>query len=146
MIPLADSQSYDAVISEAVVIEAYLAKTYGLLGDGICEETVTKALHSTILSMHDHFSIAVTFIQRESRIKFIATFISSTLLTFCASLEKYLMVNGSNGHFVNSKLSLADIRAASRIEHIAQQPWAHEPWKSSDTRTCTGCMSQFLLT
>ncbi|KFH74268.1 hypothetical protein MVEG_01481 [Podila verticillata NRRL 6337] len=119
----------DAVISEAVMIETCLAKRYGLLGDGIYQETVTEALHSTILSMYDQFSIAVTFIQPESCIKFID--ISSTLLTFCALLEKHLVVNDSNGRFIGSKLSLVDIRTARLIEHITQQPCAYEPWKSS---------------
>ncbi|KAF9299641.1 hypothetical protein BGZ74_008819 [Mortierella antarctica] len=113
----------EAVISEAAVIETYLAKMCGLLGDDIYEETVIKAFHSTIFSMHDHFSTAVTFIQPEVRVKSITAFKPSTLPTFCASLEKHLVANGGNGHFVGSKLSLADIRAANLIEHFAQQPW-----------------------
>lgn len=105
------------------MIETYLAKMCGLLGDDIYEETLIKAFHSTIFSMHDHFSTAVTFIQPEVRVKSITAFKSSTLPTFCASLEKHLVANGGNGHFVGSKLSLADIRAANLIEHFAQQPW-----------------------
>ncbi|KAI9237297.1 MAG: hypothetical protein BYD32DRAFT_416730 [Podila humilis] len=58
----------DAVISEAVMIETCLAKRYGLLGDGIYQETVTEALHSTILSITSWSTIVMVALSAASSV------------------------------------------------------------------------------
>ncbi|KAF9384907.1 Glutathione S-transferase S1 [Podila verticillata] len=113
-------------ISEATVIEQYLAKQYSLLGDNEYEETLIKSFHSTSYSIQNLFASTITWNQPEASPKCLCYFKANSLPSLCESLERHLQDNGNNGHFVGKKLSLADIRVSNMLEHFAQQPCADE--------------------
>ncbi|KAG0341948.1 Glutathione S-transferase S1 [Podila horticola] len=113
-------------ISEAAVIEQYLAKLYGLLGDNEYEETLIKSFQNTSNSLQNVFASLITWNQPEASPKCLAYFKANSLPSLCESLERHLKDNGNNGHFVGNKLSLADIRVSNMLEHFAQQPCASE--------------------
>ncbi|KAI9241095.1 hypothetical protein MVEG_01429 [Podila verticillata NRRL 6337] len=113
-------------ISEAAIIEQYLAKLYNLLGDNEYEETLIKSYHNTSYSLQNLFAYTVSYNQPEASPKCLDYFKAHSLPNLCASLERHLLCNGNNGHFVGNKLSLADIRVANMMEHFAQQPCAEE--------------------
>lgn len=108
------------------MIEQYLAKQYGLLGDNEYEETLIKSFHNSSNSMVMLFASTVTWNQPEASPKCLSHFKANSLPSFCASLERHLQDNGNNGHLVGKKLSLADIRVSNMLEHFAQQPCADE--------------------
>ncbi|KAG0029011.1 hypothetical protein BGZ81_004203 [Podila clonocystis] len=114
------------IISEAAVIEQYLAKRYGLLGDNEYEETLIKSFQNTCFSLQNMFASLITWNQPEASPKCLAYFKANSLPSFCESLERHLKDNGNNGHFVGNKLSLADIRVSNMLEHFDQQPSAPE--------------------
>ncbi|KAF9173758.1 hypothetical protein BGX21_009378 [Mortierella sp. AD011] len=117
----------DLVLSESSVIEQYLAKTFGLLGDNDYEEYLIKAFHSSSAAIQSHFAQGVTWEGIEAaKTKHFEFFKSHTLKIWVETHEKHLSDNGNNGHYVGNKLSLADIRTACAIEHFALLPEAPE--------------------
>ncbi|KAI8603600.1 hypothetical protein EDD21DRAFT_412893 [Dissophora ornata] len=116
----------DLVLSEAIVVEHYLAKQFGLLGDNEYQESLIKVFHSSSSHVQANFAQMVTWSLPEVKAKQLDFFKSSILPTWIQTHEKHLADNGNNGHYVGNKLSLADIRTACAIEHFAVQPEASE--------------------
>ncbi|KAF9361802.1 hypothetical protein BGX26_011797 [Mortierella sp. AD094] len=116
----------DLVLSESSIIEQYLAKTFGLLGDNDYEEYLIKAFQSSSAAIQSCFAQGVTWEGPEAKAKHLEYFKNNTLPLWIETHEKHLADNGNNGHYVGNKLSLADIRTANAIEHFAVQPEAPE--------------------
>ncbi|KAF9407979.1 hypothetical protein BGZ94_002492 [Podila epigama] len=116
----------EVIISETSVIENYLSKLYGLLGDNLYEETLIKSFSSSSNALQNLFITAVTWNDPSGAAVMLGFFKNVSLPTACASWERHLVDNGSNGHFVGNKLSLADIRISNMLEHFACQPAAEE--------------------
>ncbi|KAF9083431.1 hypothetical protein BGX27_004135 [Mortierella sp. AM989] len=112
----------DIVLSETSVIEQYLAKTFGLLGDNDYEENLIKIFHSSSGAIQSSFAEGVTWERSEAKASHFTFFKQVTLPRWIQTHEKHLADNGNNGHYVGNKLSLADIRTANAIEHFALQP------------------------
>ncbi|KAF9433509.1 Glutathione S-transferase S1 [Entomortierella beljakovae] len=116
----------EVVLSESSVVEQYLAKTFGLLGDNEYEEYIIKAFHSSTTALQGSLSLGVTWTAPENKAKGLANFLNDTLAKWIRTHEKHLADNGNNGYYVGNKLSLADIRTANMIEHLALIPEAAE--------------------
>ncbi|KAF8937349.1 hypothetical protein BGZ58_002844 [Dissophora ornata] len=121
-----ENLSPEAMLSEAIVVEHYLAKQFGLLGDNEYQESLIKVFHSSSSHVQANFAQMVTWSLPEVKAKQLDFFKSSILPTWIQTHEKHLADNGNNGHYVGNKLSLADIRTACAIEHFAVQPEASE--------------------
>ncbi|KAF9434300.1 hypothetical protein BGZ76_008241 [Entomortierella beljakovae] len=109
-------------ISEVSVIDSYLANHFGLLGDNLYEESLIKAFHSSSMTLIATFSTSVAWNVPEAQEKAFGYFKMATLPNWIKTHERHLVDNGSNGHYIGDKLSLADIKTSNAIDHLAHQP------------------------
>ncbi|KAF9186667.1 hypothetical protein BGZ51_009336 [Haplosporangium sp. Z 767] len=116
----------EIVLSESVPIDHYLAKVFGLLGDNEYEELLIKAFHCSSAGIQNLFAATVSWNQPEVKAKTFQRFKSTTLQNWVKTHEKHLADNGNNGHYIGNKISLADIRTVSVIEHFMAQPEGDE--------------------
>ncbi|KAI7832655.1 hypothetical protein BC939DRAFT_433993 [Gamsiella multidivaricata] len=112
----------EVVMSESIVIDHYLAKKFGLLGNNEWEEITIKAFYSNIHYLRERSFMCVTWTYADKRKVALETFMTKTLPTFIADHEFHLKANGSNGHYVGDKLSLADIHLANVMDHFSHLP------------------------
>ncbi|KAG0367713.1 hypothetical protein BGZ54_003391 [Gamsiella multidivaricata] len=108
----------EVVMSESIVIDHYLAKKFGLLGNNEWEEITIKAFYSNIHYLRERSFMCVTWTYADKRKVALETFMTKTLPTFIADHEFHLKANGSNGHY----LSLADIHLANVMDHFSHLP------------------------
>ncbi|KAI1318320.1 hypothetical protein EDD11_006833 [Mortierella claussenii] len=116
----------DLALSEAIIVDHYLAKHFGLLGDNEYEENLIKIFHCSSIYIQSNFAQGVTWSSPQSKEGNTQYFVANTLPTWIATHEKHLRDNGNNGHYMGDKLSLADIRTSNAIEHFAIQPEAKD--------------------
>ncbi|KAG0373372.1 Glutathione S-transferase S1 [Mortierella sp. AD032] len=129
---------------ESFVIEHYLAKQFGLLGDNEWEELQIKTFHSSSLYLRERLTMRVTWNYKEVQEKALESFLKKDLPLWIETHTKHLKDNGSNGHYVGNKTSLADLQTANVIDHfkclykgdvIVQQIQQGSPeiWKVKET-------------
>lgn len=94
----------ELVLSEAMVVETFLAKKFGLLGDNEYEENLIKAFHSSTTFLQCSFAQSVTWSPPEVKEGNLAYFLTNTLQTFITTHEKHLADNGNNGHYLGNKV------------------------------------------
>ncbi|KAF9993582.1 hypothetical protein BGZ80_006234 [Entomortierella chlamydospora] len=114
-----DTLSNDAVIRElpeADVIERYLAKELGFLGSTKDEELQISIFLSQTITIHNVWVFRVVPALEPVRETVLRTFLDVSLKNWVQNCEKYLAANGSNGHFVGEKTSLADIKTAVLLD------------------------------
>ncbi|KAF9162576.1 hypothetical protein DFQ26_003419 [Actinomortierella ambigua] len=112
----------DIIISEAIVIDFYLAKKAGLLGNNEWEEQVIKSIYSSAHYLRERFFMRVTYIDQESKKRNFSRFMEFLLPHFIRTMEFHLQDNGANGFFMGDRLSLADIHVAAVMDHFFLQP------------------------
>ncbi|KAF9562233.1 hypothetical protein BGW38_008993, partial [Lunasporangiospora selenospora] len=114
----------DITLSEAQVVDNFLAKKYDLLGDNEYESNLINMFYSSSATVQNQFAVTVTwnFAGPEAKKQSLDMFLNRTLSAWIESHERHLIDNGSNGHYVGDRLSLADIRTAYAIEHFLVQP------------------------
>ncbi|KAF9932148.1 hypothetical protein FBU30_008835 [Linnemannia zychae] len=105
-------------IAESFVIDHYLAKQFGLLGDNEWEEILIKEFHSSSVFLRDRVALRVTWTYKEVQDKALDGFLKRELPLWIETHTKHLKDNGSNGHYVGNKLSLADIQTANVLDHL----------------------------
>ncbi|KAG0249304.1 hypothetical protein BG011_009432 [Mortierella polycephala] len=116
----------EITMSESVVVDHYLAKQFGLLGDNEYEEMMIKSFHCSSATFQSRFSATVSWNQPESKAKSFQQFKATSLPTWIQTHEKHLADNGNNGYYVGNKISLADIHTVCVIEHFSCQPEGDE--------------------
>ncbi|KAG0227564.1 Glutathione S-transferase S1 [Actinomortierella wolfii] len=114
----------DIVISEAIVVDFYLAKKAGLLGNNEWEEQVIKSIYSSVHYLRERFFMRVTYNDQASKKRNFSRFLEFILPHFIHTMEFHLKENGSNGFFMGDRLSLADIHVAAIMDHFFLQPMA----------------------
>ncbi|KAG0197880.1 hypothetical protein BGX28_008626, partial [Mortierella sp. GBA30] len=114
----------EVTISETSVIESYLAKQFGLLGENPYEESLILALTSSSTSLLVSLGSSVTWhvTRNQAMEQCLEAFKNNVLATWIATHERHLVDNGSNGYYFGNKLTLADIKTANIIAHIEHQP------------------------
>ncbi|KAK5820816.1 hypothetical protein F5H01DRAFT_365213 [Linnemannia elongata] len=105
-------------LAESIVIEHYLAKQFGLLGENEWEELQIKAFHSSSMFFRERLTMRYTWNYKEVQEKALEAFYKKELPVWIEAHTKHLKDNGSNGHYVGNKLSLADLMTANAIDHI----------------------------
>ncbi|KAF9185996.1 Glutathione S-transferase S1 [Haplosporangium sp. Z 767] len=116
----------EAVVTESFVIDLYLAEKFGLLGESAYEEQAIKSFYSTIHYLRERSLMRVTWTFPDKRPESWVTFTQTSLPQWIKLHEQHLENNGSNGHFVGDKISLADIHLVSVIDHFAELPRGEE--------------------
>jgi len=97
-------------IAESEAIERYLARKFGLLGSDAFEEVLVntfvannRALQSAILTKY------LTVKDPELKAAGKEPLITSNIAPWIKHHEQHLTANGSNGHYVGNKVTLADV-------------------------------------
>ncbi|KAF9972999.1 Glutathione S-transferase S1 [Mortierella antarctica] len=108
-------------LAETLVIEHYLAKKFGLLGDNEWEEQQIKMFHSSSLYLRERLFTRVTGNYKEVMDKALDLFLTRHLPLWIETHTKHLKDNGGNGHYVGDKISLADLLTANDIDHFQIQ-------------------------
>ncbi|KAF9968872.1 hypothetical protein BGZ70_000016 [Mortierella alpina] len=117
---IATSLGKELILSEAGVIEQYLSKQWGLLGDNEYEEHLIKVFHSSSASLQNSHASSAVWVAPETRAAGVAAFREGALRTWMESHEKHLMANGNM--VTTWAISLADIKTANVIDHLGLQP------------------------
>ncbi|KAF9997414.1 Glutathione S-transferase S1 [Entomortierella chlamydospora] len=101
-------------ICESDTIERYLAKKFDLVGDNAFEETIINSyVNNTNALMMYIFYAYYRLKDRDPALKAeVREELAGPFAVWANLNEKHLVANGSNGHFVGNKLTLADIKAA----------------------------------
>ncbi|KAG0270023.1 hypothetical protein DFQ27_000987 [Actinomortierella ambigua] len=118
-------------VAEALNIELYLAEKFNLLGDNVAEAVQIRGAYSnTRALMHRQEDAYFTrkAHQADERQRFIDTFLKQWIHTHEAVLAK----NGSNGHYVGTRTSLADIKTAVAIEQLLNELYEFEDGSYAD--------------
>ncbi|KAG0344606.1 hypothetical protein BG004_004328 [Podila humilis] len=109
-------------VTESIAIDMFLAKRFHLLGDNEWEEATITGLYSNIHYLRERSLMTVTWAHPSRRKTALDYFVSQTLPRFIADHEFQLAENGSNGHYVGDKISLADIHLSNIIDHFSFLP------------------------
>ncbi|KAF9198050.1 Glutathione S-transferase S1 [Haplosporangium sp. Z 27] len=124
VLPVLHIRTADGVefkLAETVVIDHYLAKKFGLLGNNEWEEQQIKVFHSSSLFLRERLASRVIWNYKNIMDKTTETFLTKTLPVWIETHTAHLKDNGSNGHYVGNRLSLADLQTANTIDMIAIQ-------------------------
>ncbi|KAG0350589.1 hypothetical protein BG005_009860 [Podila minutissima] len=106
-------------IAESDAIARYLARKFGYMGTNAFEETVINQFVSSTNSVAN--SIFVKYFSAkdpEAKAEVKAKLLADTIQPWMRNHEQHLADNGSNGHYLGSALSLADIATAVQISMI----------------------------
>ncbi|KAF8930181.1 hypothetical protein BGZ52_001328 [Haplosporangium bisporale] len=106
-------------IAETDAIVRYLGRKYGLLGRNVFEETVIN----TFASSNNHLlqrELAKWFTTKdpEARAVLKEKLFNESIKHWLEFHEKYLRDNGSNGHYVGSTMSIADVLTVNLINIV----------------------------
>ncbi|KAF9394641.1 hypothetical protein CPC16_010743 [Podila verticillata] len=106
-------------IAETDAIERYLARKFGLLGRDAFEETVINTFISST-SMIAGPVLAKYFAAQdpESKAEIKAKIFKDSVQPWIAYHEQHLADNGSNGHYVGTTFSLADLQTAFLVKMV----------------------------
>ncbi|KAF9290750.1 hypothetical protein BGZ68_006147 [Mortierella alpina] len=107
-------------LAEISTIEQFLAQRFGLLGKDLWEEYQIKMFLSSTHALVTFLTHTVVQSPKEDRPAFLERFKKNNLKEWVTSHEKHLKYNGSNGHYVGDQLSIADIKTASFVDHLAR--------------------------
>ncbi|OAQ34877.1 hypothetical protein K457DRAFT_151993 [Linnemannia elongata AG-77] len=120
--PSSTFQGKELVLAEASVIDTFLAGRFGLLGENEWESLAIKTFYSNIHYLRERYFSSVIIVPPELRKKAREDYLNGSLTKFCEDHEYHLKANGSNGHYVGNKLSLADIHLSNVIHFFATVP------------------------
>ncbi|KAF9207489.1 Glutathione S-transferase S1 [Haplosporangium sp. Z 27] len=116
------SDGKETFLTESIVIDHYLAKRFGLLGDNEWEEFTIKGIYNNIHYLRERSFMNVTWTFADKRKIALERFMNSSLPEFIANHEFHLKANGSNGHYIGNKLSLADVHLVNTMDHFSHLP------------------------
>ncbi|KAF9162361.1 hypothetical protein DFQ26_003603 [Actinomortierella ambigua] len=107
-------------IAEAMNIELYLAQKFNLLGDNDAEAIQIRAAYSNSRALM-HRQEDTYFARKPHKAVERERFINEFLKQWIRTHESVLAKNGSNGHYVGNRTSLADIKTAVAIEQLLNE-------------------------
>ncbi|KAG0063179.1 Glutathione S-transferase S1 [Podila epicladia] len=114
----------EVIMSETMVIDQFLAKKFGLLGDTEWESLTILSFYSNIHFLQERAFENVNIADDDRKLDARSYFLNCTLPTFIHNHEFHLRKNGENGHYVGNKLSLADIQLSNVIHYLQTLPFA----------------------
>ncbi|KAI1320223.1 hypothetical protein EDD11_001828 [Mortierella claussenii] len=99
-------------LAESDTIERYLAKKFGMMGQDTFEETVVNSFaNNTNGVMQQFYKMFYPVKDLEQRAENMKTLAAGALGSWVRIHEQHLQANGSNGHYVGNKVTLADIKS-----------------------------------
>ncbi|KAF9981277.1 hypothetical protein BGZ75_007470 [Mortierella antarctica] len=112
-------------IPDSGAIERYLAKKFGLLGDTPREQTLNDVFYAQAVMLNTKWAEKIVWGEEESRPKAIEQFLQTTVPNWAKACERHLKENGNTGHFVDNKLTLADIKTAVVMDTLMSMDDGH---------------------
>ncbi|KAF9361803.1 Glutathione S-transferase S1 [Mortierella sp. AD094] len=120
----------EVFLSESIVVDHFLARRFGLLGDNEWEEFTIKGIYNNIHYFRERSFMTVTWTFMDKRKIALERFMKETLPEFIVDHQFHLKANGSNGHYIGNKhdfnyvaqLSLADIHLVNVMDHFSHLP------------------------
>ncbi|CAO3567470.1 unnamed protein product [Mortierella alpina] len=112
-------------VPDSGAIERYLAKKFGLLGDTPREQTLNDVFYAQAVVLITKWAEKIVWGFEESRSKGIEQFLQTTVPNWAQACEKHLKENGNTGHFVDNKLTLADIKTAVVLDVVMSMDADH---------------------
>ncbi|KAF9917774.1 hypothetical protein FBU30_000517 [Linnemannia zychae] len=113
-------------LSEAIEIDIFLAERFGLIGDNLWEAQLVRMFYINMQYLRER-TITLTFIDpMETRIKHHGYFMDVFLKKFLEDHEHHLKENGSNGHYIGNKLTLADIHLWNIVHFYGTLSWGQK--------------------
>ncbi|KAG0331275.1 hypothetical protein BG000_011051 [Podila horticola] len=106
-------------IAETDAIMRYLCRKFGLLGHNLFEETVINTFaSSTNHIIGPELTKYFTNTDPDARAAIKEKLLNESINYWLEFHEKYLRDNGTNGHYVGSTLSFADVQTAHLIKMV----------------------------
>ncbi|KAG0261675.1 hypothetical protein BG011_000771 [Mortierella polycephala] len=120
-VPVAYETAKDGTVielAESAAIERYLARKFHLLGKNEYEQVKVDQYVSSTDSVATIFSTKIVFNSPEERVEEANKFYAGALSRFITLHEEHLKKNGSNGHYVGSDFTFADLKTAQLIGRL----------------------------
>ncbi|KAF9935413.1 hypothetical protein FBU30_000011 [Linnemannia zychae] len=116
----------ELTLAENNAIDIFLAKQFNLHGNNPWEEALINAFYSSSNSMFFQVTMNNFFWESEGKsdaekATYLDDFLNKSLADWGRIHEAHLVNNGSNGHYVSNRTTLADIRMTTfldSLEHI----------------------------
>ncbi|KAG0294810.1 hypothetical protein BGZ97_004965, partial [Linnemannia gamsii] len=107
-------------IAESDAIERYLARKFGLFGNGTAfqEVLVNTFANSTQGLIHTIFNTYGLIEDPATRAKNKGPLVTDSIAPWIKYHEQHLQANGANGHYVGDSVTLADVKTAYVISMI----------------------------
>ncbi|KAF9206883.1 hypothetical protein BGZ49_001608 [Haplosporangium sp. Z 27] len=106
-------------VPEAEVIEFHLSKKFQLYGRDDFDEIKVRAFASSANAIITYYILRVAVVRdAEHKEVMLKRFLTEAVPPFVAMHEHHLKSNGSNGHYVGDKLTLADIKSIIAVDII----------------------------
>ncbi|KAG0257154.1 hypothetical protein BG011_004138 [Mortierella polycephala] len=105
-------------LAELSVLEYYIGQKYGWVGGNFWENNLVKMYHSSTQSLYDKLVTTVVRAPKEHYDQMMDIYVSSILPEWIKYHEQHLQANGSNGHYVGDKLTIADFKTASILDNL----------------------------
>ncbi|KAF9995298.1 hypothetical protein BGZ80_007552 [Entomortierella chlamydospora] len=101
---------------ELSVLEYYIGQKNGWVGDKLWENNLVKMYHSSSQAVFDKLIKTVARAPKEIYDQMLEIYTTKILPEWAEYRERALKANGSNGHYVGDKLTIADIKTAAIID------------------------------
>ncbi|KAF8932812.1 glutathione S-transferase [Dissophora ornata] len=105
-------------LAELSVIEFYLGKKFGLVGSNDWEEQLVRSYTNSTQTLFDKFVVNVVRAPKELQGQLMQLFVEKQVPDWAEFHERHLKANGSNGHYVGDKLTVADIKLATVVDNM----------------------------
>ncbi|KAG0014297.1 Glutathione S-transferase S1 [Entomortierella chlamydospora] len=105
-------------LAESDAIDRYLVKKFGMAGDNVFEENIINSYVSNTNSLQLRIFMKYYTVRDPALKTAFVEDILGYIDIWIKSNERQLVANGSNGHYVGNKLTIADVKAAYMVDLI----------------------------
>ncbi|KAF9977713.1 hypothetical protein BGZ73_005076 [Actinomortierella ambigua] len=103
-------------IAERDAIERYIAKKFGMAGDDAWEEVLVNQAVSLSQTLFNYWQYRVLYSGPEDQAKALEDLKTKRLPDWIRNMEKILIKNGKNGHFVGNHFTHADTHVSATVD------------------------------
>ncbi|KAF9204312.1 hypothetical protein BGZ49_005437 [Haplosporangium sp. Z 27] len=107
-------------LAEINVIETYLGRKFDIVGSNDWEEQLIRSYFNSTQALFDKLVVTVLRAPKELQAQMLQLFVEKQIPEWALFHERALKNNGSNGHYVGDKVSLADIKTAVVLDRMMQ--------------------------